>query len=145
MKFQSILNCNGKIIREMGPWVDIEPANGVLPNHTTSKVDWGTYLSLQHNKPNNTYLFTLSVISDATLLLTILNMHSKNIFDMKVALPGANELMLTLEVLKPEYSRITRSIPWQLMTWLPASPGHQQQWYWQSVRQTGSRPPWGKI
>ena len=33
-------------------------------------------------------------------------------------------------VLKPEYSGQTRSITWQLMTWLLASPGHQQPWYW---------------
>ena len=33
-------------------------------------------------------------------------------------------------MLKPEYSRQTWPIPWQLMPWLPASPGHQRPLYW---------------
>ena len=36
----------------------------------------------------------------------------------------------SLLVLKPEYTRISRSIPWLLMTWLLMSPGHQQPCYW---------------
>ena len=35
----------------------------------------------------------------------------------------------TLLVLKPEYSGMTRSIPWLLMPWLLASPCQQQPWY----------------
>ena len=33
-------------------------------------------------------------------------------------------------MLKLEYSRQTKSMPWLLMPWLLASPGHQQPWYW---------------
>ena len=38
--------------------------------------------------------------------------------------PGLNEL--TLLVLKPEYSRTIRVMPWLLMHWLLASPSHQE-------------------
>ena len=38
------------------------------------------------------------------------------------------------QVLMPEYSRQTRSISWVLMTWLLASPSHQQSWYCISIR-----------
>ena len=38
--------------------------------------------------------------------------------------------VLTLLVLKQEYSGITKSIPLLLMSWLLVSPGHQQPWYW---------------
>ena len=38
--------------------------------------------------------------------------------------------VLTLLVLKPEYSGITRSIPWLLMPGLIVSPGHQLPWHW---------------
>ena len=48
---------------------------------------------------------------------------------------GHNEL--TLSVLKTEYSGVTRSIPWLLMPWLLASPGHQKPCYWQ-CRKSGS-------
>ena len=37
--------------------------------------------------------------------------------------------VLTLQVLKTEYSGMTRSISWLPMPWLLASPGHQQPWY----------------
>ena len=37
--------------------------------------------------------------------------------------------MLTLLVLKPEYSGITRSIPLLLMPWFLAPPGHHKAWY----------------
>ena len=40
------------------------------------------------------------------------------------------QLHVTLLLLRPEYSGITRSIPWLLMPWLLLSPGHQQSWYW---------------
>ena len=33
-------------------------------------------------------------------------------------------------MLEPEYAGRTKSIPWLLMPWLLASPGHQQPWYW---------------
>ena len=36
---------------------------------------------------------------------------------------------LTLNVLGPSYLGLTRSISWLLMSWLLASPGHQQPWY----------------
>ena len=36
---------------------------------------------------------------------------------------------LTSLWLKLEYSKISRSIPWLLMAWLLASPGHQQPCY----------------
>ena len=39
-------------------------------------------------------------------------------------------LIITFLVLVPKYSGITRSITWLLMSWLIASPGHQQPWYW---------------
>ena len=35
---------------------------------------------------------------------------------------------LTLQMLRSQYSRRTRSI--FLMSWFPASPGHQHPWYW---------------
>ena len=38
--------------------------------------------------------------------------------------------VLTLNVQGPSYLGLTRSISWLLMTWLRASPGHQQPWYW---------------
>ena len=38
--------------------------------------------------------------------------------------------VLILLVLKPEYSRITKSIPLLLMSWWLTSPGHQQRWCW---------------
>ena len=37
--------------------------------------------------------------------------------------------MLTRLVLMPDYSWKVRSIPWLLMHWLLASPGHHQPWY----------------
>ena len=37
---------------------------------------------------------------------------------------------LTHLLLKPEYLGPTKSIPWWLMPWLLASPGHQQPWHW---------------
>ena len=40
------------------------------------------------------------------------------------------ESSLTFLALKSEHSRIIMSIPWLLMPWLIASPGHQQLWYW---------------
>ena len=39
-------------------------------------------------------------------------------------------LKLTLNVRGPSYLGLTRSISWLLMSWLLASPGHQQPWYW---------------
>ena len=39
-------------------------------------------------------------------------------------------MILTLLVLKLEYSRITKLIPWLLMPWRLVSPGHQQPWHW---------------
>ena len=51
---------------------------------------------------------------------------------------------LILLVLKPEYSGQTRSIPWLLMPWLLASPGHHHPWYW-LCRINGPCPPWGRI
>ena len=41
-------------------------------------------------------------------------------------------LILYLLVLKSEYTIRKASIPFLLMPWLRASPGHQQQWHWQS-------------
>ena len=38
--------------------------------------------------------------------------------------------MLTLNVQGPSYLGLSRSISWLLMSWLLASPGHQQPWYW---------------
>ena len=38
--------------------------------------------------------------------------------------------LLTLLVLKWEYSEITRRISWLMMPWLLESSGHQQLWYW---------------
>ena len=35
-----------------------------------------------------------------------------------------------VELIKLEYSRMTRSIPSLLMTWLLTSSGHQKPWYW---------------
>ena len=35
-------------------------------------------------------------------------------------------VLLTLNVQGPSYLGLTRSIPWLLMPWLLASPGHQQ-------------------
>ena len=37
---------------------------------------------------------------------------------------------LTLNVQEPSYLGFISSIPWLLMPWLLASPGHQQPWYW---------------
>ena len=37
---------------------------------------------------------------------------------------------LTLNIQGPSYLGLTRSIPWLLISWLLASPGHQQPWYW---------------
>ena len=33
-------------------------------------------------------------------------------------------------VLKPEYSRTAKSIPWRLLSWLLVLPGHWHSWYW---------------
>ena len=33
-------------------------------------------------------------------------------------------------MLEPVYSRQIKSIPWLPMTWIHASPGHQQPWHW---------------
>ena len=50
---------------------------------------------------------------------------------------------LILVVLKLAYSRRTRSMPWLLMPWILASPGHQQPWYWlRYVASTGPCLPW---
>ena len=38
--------------------------------------------------------------------------------------------LLTLNVRRPSYLGLTRSISWLLMPWLLMSPGHQQPWYW---------------
>ena len=38
-------------------------------------------------------------------------------------------VVLTLLVLKPEYSRMTKSIPWLLMTWFLALPGYQHPFF----------------
>ena len=38
--------------------------------------------------------------------------------------------LLVLVLLKPFYSRVTRSIPWLLMPWLFVSTDHEQQWHW---------------
>ena len=38
--------------------------------------------------------------------------------------------MLTLNVRGLSYLGLTRSVSWLLMSWLLASPGHQQPWYW---------------
>ena len=40
--------------------------------------------------------------------------------------------VLTLLVVKLEHCGRIKSIPWLLMPWLLASPGHQQPWYWLS-------------
>ena len=37
---------------------------------------------------------------------------------------------LTLNVRRPSYLGLTRSISWLPMPWLLMSPGHQQPWYW---------------
>ena len=37
---------------------------------------------------------------------------------------------LTLNVRGPSYLGLTRSISWLLLSWLLASPGHHQPWYW---------------
>ena len=37
--------------------------------------------------------------------------------------------VLTLNMQKPSYLGLTRSISWLLMPWLLTSPGHQQPWY----------------
>ena len=50
----------------------------------------------------------------------------------------------TLVVLKPEYSSMTRTIPWLLMHWLIVLLGHQQQWYW-LCRIKGPCLPGGRI
>ena len=34
------------------------------------------------------------------------------------------------DIIVPEYSVITRSVPWLLMPWLRAPAGHLQLWYW---------------
>ena len=39
-------------------------------------------------------------------------------------------VILAVLVLQSEYSGITWSIPWRVLSWLLASPGHQQLWYW---------------
>ena len=41
-----------------------------------------------------------------------------------------DELLLTLNVRRPSYLGLTRSISWLLMPWLLTSLGHQQLWYW---------------
>ena len=52
-------------------------------------------------------------------------------------------LNLTLLVLRLGYARKTRSIPWLLMPWLLASPGHQQPWYWLLNDRIGPCLLWG--
>ena len=42
---------------------------------------------------------------------------------------SAIQWLLTLNMLGPSSSVLTRSISWLLMAWLIASPGHQHQWY----------------
>ena len=44
--------------------------------------------------------------------------------------PFCSGLILSLLLLKLEYSGRTGPIPWLLMAWLLVSPGHQQPWYW---------------
>ena len=38
--------------------------------------------------------------------------------------------LLTINMQRPSFLGLTRSISWLLMPWLLASPGHQQPWYW---------------
>ena len=53
-----------------------------------------------------------------------------------------DDFPLTHLVLRQQFSQRTRSIPWLLMPWLLASPGHQQPWYW--LHETGtSLSSWG--
>ena len=51
--------------------------------------------------------------------------------------------LLTLQGLQPAHSRKTRSIPWLLMPWFLASPGHQQTWYLCEIN--GPCHPCGRI
>ena len=43
--------------------------------------------------------------------------------------------VLILDMLNLVYLERTKSIPWLLIPWLLASPGHQQAWYWQYKNQ----------
>ena len=52
---------------------------------------------------------------------------------------------LTLNVRGPSYLGLTRSISWLLMSWLLASPGHQQPWYWLYVEWVGPCLIWQRI
>ena len=43
---------------------------------------------------------------------------------------ASNDIFVTLPVVKPEYYGTTKSIPWLMMPWYFALPGHQQPRYW---------------
>ena len=48
----------------------------------------------------------------------------------RIEYPLSGPLHGDLQLVNLEYFWKTRSIPWLLMPWRPASPGHQQPWYW---------------
>ena len=53
--------------------------------------------------------------------------------------------VLTLNMWGPSYPDLTRSLSWLLMSWLLASPGHQQPWYWLCKLGRSLSFTWGRI
>ena len=61
------------------------------------------------------------VIAMICVLTTWISFHFFSLFSF---------CLLTLNMQRPSYFGLTRSISWFLMPCLLASPGHQQPWYW---------------
>ena len=92
-----------------------------LPNHHNSLPSWVSYgVSFV---TTDSYLYSAPV---TVIQYNVVMNRIKMTLDC-ISLPSL--------LLGQNYSVQTKMKIWLLMPWLLASPGHQQQWYWQSMKQ----------
>ena len=94
--------------------------------HHSLRQWFGTY-SMQRHYQNKCWLLYIAIFIQEN---TFKNVVYKMSAILLSTLCAKHAKVLMLLVLTQEYSGKTGSIPWLLMTWLFASPGHQQPRYW---------------
>ena len=105
-------------------WCEMQ-IHGLAQNCSVSSVN--ALEILQSCTTLSKYVFTPKFSMTRVKLLLYVIQIEKSMHDANHALIVKS--ILTLLVLRPEYSVRTRLMAWLLMPWLLASPGHQQPWY----------------
>ena len=78
---------------------------------------------------NSNQLIKICISMDHKNHILVLLSAKKSWFHCKSNHDEISVLCITRLVLKPEYFRTIRSMPWLLMAWQYKEPGHQQPWY----------------